>query len=241
MNKTLKISLWGVAIFLLLIIIGGAIYLISFLKATKAMTPAETGIINDTVWCIKDKFVNSYIFKGEQSYLMIDAGIGVKNFKREMDKIGINPDKITKIFLTHTDGDHIGAIGLFKNAVIYMHNNEEQMINGTNGKTKYSKPIWKFGRYTLLDSNDSLVIDGLKIKILYTPGHTPGSSCYLVGNDYLLTGDNLTLSNDKYDHFVEKFNMNTPQQMESLKLLPDPGSFKYVLTAHHGAIKTGDQ
>ena len=135
MNKTLKISLWGVAILLLLIIIGVAVYLINFLKATKAMTPAETGIINDTVWCIKDKFVNSYIFKGEQSYLMIDAGIGDKNFKREMDKIGINPDKITNIFLTHTDGDHIGAIGLFKNAVIYMNRNEEQMINGTNGKT----------------------------------------------------------------------------------------------------------
>ena len=241
MNKTLKISLWGVAIFLLLIITGVAVYLISFLKATKAMTPAETGIINDTVWCIKDKFVNSYIFKGEKSYLMIDAGIGDKNFKREMDKIGINPDKITNIFLTHTDGDHIGAIGLFKNAVIYMHRNEEQMINGTNGKSKYSKPIWKFGPYTLMDSNDSLALDGLKIKILYTPGHTPGSVCYLIGNDYLLAGDNLTVTNGEYDHFVEKFNMDTPQQIKSLKLLPDPGSFKYILTAHHGAIKTGDQ
>jgi hydroxyacylglutathione hydrolase len=241
MNKTLKISLWGVAIFLLLIITGVAVYLISFLKATKAMTPAETGIINDTVWCIKDKFVNSYIFKGEQSYLIIDAGIGDKNFKREMDKIGINPDKIKNIFLTHTDGDHIGAIGLFKNAVIYMHRNEEQMINGTNGKSKYSKPIWKFGRYTLMDSNDSLALDGLKIKILYTPGHTPGSVCYVIGNDYLLAGDNLKVTNGEYDHFVEKFNMDTPQQIKSLKLLPDPRSFKYILTAHHGAIKTGDQ
>ncbi|MCU0473319.1 MAG: MBL fold metallo-hydrolase [Bacteroidales bacterium] len=237
MNKTLKISLWGVAILLILIIIGAAAYLINFLKATKAMTPAETGIINDTVWCIKDKFVNSYIFKGEQGYLMIDAGIGDKNFKMEMDKIGIDPGKITTILLTHTDGDHIGAIGLFKNAAIYMHRNEEQMINGTTGKTKYSKPIWKYGQYMLLNSNDSLTIDGLKIKILYTPGHTPGSSCYLIGNDYLLTGDNLTVTNGEYDHFVEKFNMDTPQQIESLKLLPAPGSFKYILTGHNGAIK----
>jgi glyoxylase-like metal-dependent hydrolase (beta-lactamase superfamily II) len=237
MNKTLKISLWVIAAILGFIIIAVAVYLINFLTATKAMTPAETGQINDTVWCIKDRFVNSYIFKGEKSYLMVDAGISDKNFKLEMDRIGISPDQITALLLTHTDGDHIGATGLFKNAAIYMHRDEEQMVNGTTGKTKFAKPIWKFGQYTLLNSNDSLTIDGLKIKLIHTPGHTPGSSCYLIGNDYLVTGDNLTVTNGEYDHFVEKFNMDTPRQMESLKELPGPGSFKYILTGHNGTIK----
>jgi hypothetical protein len=96
MNKTLKISLWVIAAILGLIIIAVAVYLINFLTATKAMTPAETGPINDTVWCIKDRFVNSYI-KGEQSYLMVDAGMSDKNFKLEMDRIGISPDQITAL------------------------------------------------------------------------------------------------------------------------------------------------
>jgi len=118
-----------------------------------------------------------------------------------------------------------------------MHHDEEQMINGTTGKTKFSKTKWKYGPYTLLANNDTLTIDGLKIKILHTPGHTPGSSCYIIGRDYLATGDNLVVKDGKYEHFIEMFNMNTAQQVESLKILPDPSSFKYILTGHHGVVR----
>jgi glyoxylase-like metal-dependent hydrolase (beta-lactamase superfamily II) len=201
------------------------------------MTPSETGALNDSVWCIKDHYVNAYIFKGKNGYIMIDAGIAKKNFNLELIRIGIKSKKISAIFLTHTDGDHIGAIGLFKNVKIYMDKDEEQMINGTTGKTKFSKTKWKFGPYTLLNNNDTLTIDGLKIRIIETPGHTPGSSCYIIGNDYLCSGDNLIMKDGKYEHFVEKFNMNTSKQVESLKSLPDPSSFKYILTGHYGVVK----
>jgi len=201
------------------------------------MTPAETGAINDSVWCIKDKFVNAFIFKGKTSYLMVDAGFGRKSFNAELKKIGIEPEKITTLLLTHTDGDHIGAVSLLQNPKIYMQKDEEQMINGTTGKTKYFKTKWKFGPYTLLDDKDSLSIDGLSIKLIHTPGHTPGSCCFIIGGNYLVTGDNLVVSNGKYEHFVEMFNMDTPKQLESLKLLPIPGAFAYILTGHHGIVK----
>jgi len=31
--------------------------------------------------------------------------------------------------------------------------------------------------------------------------------------------------------------MNTGEQIESLKNLPEPGSFSYILTGHNGVIK----
>ena len=37
---------------------------------------------------------------------------------------------------------------------------------------------------------DELTIAGLEIKVLHTPGHTPGSVCYLIENE-LFTGDTL--------------------------------------------------
>jgi len=237
MKKPLKRVLWGTGILLGLILTAAIIFLINFLSATKSMTPAETSAINDSVFCIKDRFVNAYIFKGERSYLLIDAGIGGKLFSEEMKKLGIREDKITTLLLTHTDGDHTGATSLFKNASIYLHRDEEQMINGTTGKTKFSKTKWKYGPYTLLNNNDSLTLDGLKIKVLQTPGHTPGSVCYIIGNEYLVTGDNLIVANGKYEHFTDQFNMNTPEQQESLKRLPDPDSFMYILTSHNGIVK----
>ena len=237
MKKPLRITLWIVAALLGLIIIGAAIFIINFINATKDMTPGETVAINDSVWCIRDRYVNCYIFRGKKDYLIVDAGIGGKNFINEMKKTGISPDQVKTLLLTHTDGDHIGATGLFKNATIYMHKDEEQMINGTTGKMKYFKTIWKYGPYTLLSGNDTLTIDGLKIKIIYTPGHTPGSSCYVIGKDYLVTGDNLTVNSGVFDHFNEKFNMDTPRQVESLKSVPASGSFKYILTGHGGVIR----
>ena len=237
MKKPVKRLLWVVATIFGIIVIAAIIFLLNFMSATKSMTPAETAAINDSVWSIKDRFVNAFIFKGEKSYLMIDAGLGMKQFRKELDKIGINPEEITTILLTHTDGDHTGSVGLYKNAAVYMHREEEQMINGTTGKSNYFKTKWKYGPYKLLEDDDTLTIDGLKIKIIHTPGHTPGSVCYIIENDYLATGDNLIMESGKYGHFIEKFNMNTPEQIESLKNLPPPGGFKYILTAHNGVVR----
>jgi hypothetical protein len=33
------------------------------------------------------------------------------------------------------------------------------------------------------------------------------------------------------------FNMNTTEQIESIKLLPDAGLSRYILTAHHGIVE----
>ena len=237
MKKTTKRILRGITVLVGLLIIVALVLYINFRKGTKSMIPSDTGAINDSVWCIKDRFVNAYIFRGEKAYIIVDAGIGAKNFSKEMQKTGINPDQIKALLLTHTDGDHTGATNLFTNTAIYLHQDEEQMINGTTGKTKYSKTKWKYGQYTLLANNDTLTIDGLKIKIMHTPGHTPGSSCYIIGSDYLVTGDNLLIVDGKYEHFIEEFNMNTPDQNESLKVLPAPDSFKYILTGHHGIVE----
>jgi glyoxylase-like metal-dependent hydrolase (beta-lactamase superfamily II) len=237
MNKLLKITLWSAGIVVGLVLIVAIVFLFNFISATKAMTPGETQSINDSVWCVRDKFVNAFIFKGKDGYILIDAGISEKNFRNELAKTGIQPDQITTLLLTHTDGDHIGATGLFRNAAIYLHKDEEQMINGTTGKTKFSKTKWKYGPYKLLGSDETVILNGIKVKIIHTPGHTPGSSCFIIGEDYLVTGDNLIVQKGKYVHFVEKFNMDTPEQEESLKILPDASTFKYIMTGHNGIVK----
>lgn len=237
MKKPVKRILLVTGILLGIILIMAVVFLINFLSATKKMTPSETTAINDSVWCIRDKFVNLYVFRGENDYLMVDAGITKKGVDTELRKIGIRPDQIKTLLLTHTDSDHTGATGLLTNPDIYLHKDEEQMINGTTGKSKFSKTKWKYGKYNLLNDNDTLTIDGLRIKILHTPGHTPGSSCFKIGDEYLLTGDNLIYTKGQYEHFTEMFNMNTPMQEESLKSLPPASEFIYILSSHNGIIK----
>jgi glyoxylase-like metal-dependent hydrolase (beta-lactamase superfamily II) len=237
MKRAVKITLRISGVVLILILIAALIFGFNFYKATRAMTPSETAMINDSVWVLKDRFVNAFVFRNDNGYMIIDAGMSQKNIGAGLAKLGIDPARITTLLLTHTDGDHTGATALFTNAAILMHCDEEQMVNGTTGKTKFWKTKWKYAPYKLFNSSDLLEIDGLKIKVYHTPGHTPGSCCFAIGSDYLATGDNLVVKDGAWYHFIEAFNMNTTLQSESLKILPPPSEFKYILTSHNGVVK----
>ncbi len=234
MKRLRRSILAGLAVFAALFILAALFFLVRFVRATKKMTPSETLALNDSVWCIRDKFVNAYLFRTGNGYVLFDAGISQKNFRKELTKTGIDPAQVKDIFLTHTDGDHIGAIGLFPGARIYMHRDEEKMIDGTLGKTRFHKAHWKYGPYILLGDGDSLSTGGLKVRIIHTPGHTPGSACYEAGKDYLITGDNLTVNGKEYAPFLDMFNMDTPKQTASIKLLPPVTGYRYILTGHYG-------
>ena len=215
------------------------IFLLRAILGVLGMTLSETGRINDDVFCIKERFVNTYIFKGKQGYLMIDAGMSKRAIKTGFDRLGIDPEQVTDVLLTHADHDHINGLGLFKNAKIYMHRDEEQMINGKNGKFPLVRFKWKFGPYTLFDSNQTLSLAGLKIEVFHAPGHTPGSCSFLVGSDYLAAGDHLGYRKGKFGPVPSVFNMDTRMQETTLKALPSPETIKYVLTSHYGVFKYG--
>ncbi|MEK7720596.1 MAG: hypothetical protein AAB347_13540 [Bacteroidota bacterium] len=74
-----------------LLVLAGAGFYISYKVATKSMAPAETMAVNDSVYSIKDSFVNAYVFKGKSSYLMVDAGFSKNTVRAEMKKLGIPP------------------------------------------------------------------------------------------------------------------------------------------------------
>ncbi|HUG54640.1 MAG TPA: MBL fold metallo-hydrolase [Vicinamibacteria bacterium] len=78
---------------------------------------------------------------------------------------------------------------------------------------------------------------GIEVKVLKTPGHTPGSTSYLVGGRYLLTGDTLFVAGvgrpDLGGH-VEAWGRALFQTLtERLAALPDETA---VLPAHYGGV-----
>jgi len=88
---------------------------------------------------------------------------------------------ITDILLTHSHYDHINAI----DAVLDEYDAEVHLL-------KAEADFW--GQYkdatNLHHGGDVIKLGNTEINILHTPGHTPGSACYHVGND-LIAGDTL--------------------------------------------------
>lgn len=88
---------------------------------------------------------------------------------------------ITDILLTHSHHDHINGI--------------EQVLAKFDAQLHLSRSEAQFwGKHldlpTLHHGGDSIMLGDTEIKMLLTPGHTPGSACYHVGND-LITGDTM--------------------------------------------------
>ncbi|PIU19451.1 MAG: Zn-dependent hydrolase [Elusimicrobia bacterium CG08_land_8_20_14_0_20_59_10] len=86
------------------------------------------------------------------------------------------------VLLTHAHPDHVNGVPFFtlkdKELPVYLHEADAFML-------EHLPPVLK-----PLADGETLEAGTLKISVLHTPGHTPGSVCYLAGRS-LFAGDTL--------------------------------------------------
>jgi glyoxylase-like metal-dependent hydrolase (beta-lactamase superfamily II) len=200
----------------------------------KTMTPVETGEIVENIFAVKDSFTSLYLIKDSLNYIAIDAGNNIKVISKELMKLSINPDMVSTVLLTHSDGDHVAAISLFKNAKIYFSKQEEQLINGEKSRFLFFGNSIDTKEYSLIEDQQIFNIGNIKIKGILNPGHTPGSMSFLINDKYLFTGDALSLKYGKIDKFNEFFNMDTETAIKSIANITEIPEAEYIFSAHHG-------
>lgn len=220
----------------IVLVVGGFVLwnVIKYKGHFKTMKPIETGEITPTLFAIKDKFVNAFLLKGDhEKYIAIDAGVSPETIKKELIKCNINPDDVVAVFLTHTDYDHAGGVSLFTNALIYLSEAEKAMIDGTTARGPFMKNSLK-EPYNILKEGDTQRVAGFTIKPVLTPGHTSGSTCYIVNDTMLFSGDLLKLQNDTVQVFIPDFNIDTKEAKKSMQKLKVYTSVKTIYTGHFG-------
>ncbi|WP_027124231.1 MBL fold metallo-hydrolase [Mycoplasmoides pirum] len=150
-------------------------------------------------WIFDDLYVlinnqiknNTYIIKNKNEAIIIDPSF---NGKKVIKFLKDNKIQHIVILITHGHFDHVGQsveVAEHFNCKIYIHEKDLEL------KTKYQTKYFEF-----LDEKDNLFkkfvsfkakmpklpLKNFNVKILETPGHTPGSVCYLI-NNYVFTGD----------------------------------------------------
>jgi glyoxylase-like metal-dependent hydrolase (beta-lactamase superfamily II) len=139
--------------------------------------------------------VNCYILgcSIHRKGVVIDPG---DNSKSILDLIKKNKLEVTHIINTHAHADHVGANGKVKEALnvpILIHKGDSDfLVSESNKEMAYFygvNPSPKADEFL----NDGDIIDvcpDISLKVIHTPGHSPGGICLLY-NGYLFTGDTL--------------------------------------------------
>ena len=125
-----------------------------------------------------------------QECLVIDPGAEAARIRK-----AAGGKKIAAILLTHGHFDHIGAVRELMDADtrLVIHGLDAPMLGDpvlNAGMGLLRRQITAPDPTDRVKEGDELLLAGLNVRVLHTPGHTPGSVCYLIEGE-LFTGDTL--------------------------------------------------
>ena len=136
-----------------------------------------------------------YLLNGAERSLLIDTGLGICNIHDEVIKL---TDKPVTAAATHIHWDHIGGHQYFPD--FCAHGAELDWLNGAfplPAKTVRAMVLdrcdppedFDIDAYTLFQG-DAIDLGGRSVRVLHTPGHSPGHMCFWEEETgYLFTGD----------------------------------------------------
>jgi glyoxylase-like metal-dependent hydrolase (beta-lactamase superfamily II) len=127
--------------------------------------------------------------------MAVDPAYGIREL---VELVGIDGLTLTGVLATHWHPDHVGGdlmgygiegirelAGMADiSATVHVHREEAEWVKRSTGVSDSD--------LTIHDSGDTVTVGDIPITLMHTPGHTPGSQCFLVDGK-LVAGDTLFL------------------------------------------------
>jgi len=140
---------------------------------------------------------NSYLVVDKEDAVLIDCSVSHEKLTRDLEKYGAT---LRYVLLTHGHFDHISTLDEVRDitgASVLINEKDAEMLTDShkNGFATFFRGDF------VVRSSDGTFSDGdvitagdISLRVVHTPGHSKGSSCFLCG-DALFTGDTLFAGN----------------------------------------------
>ena len=144
-----------------------------------------------------------------QECVVVDPGIGEPSLAKEVrELVAAHQLKISAILVTHGHLDHSFSIAPLQNDVnsgkVLVHRSDRDLLAdptlalGAAGMQMFQELSNRYGAtfqepsdIEVLGDDQLIDLAGMKMRIINTPGHTPGSIIAVVDDTHLISGDTL--------------------------------------------------
>ena len=183
----------------------------------------EVTEIAPKTWCLSEfRLVNTFLIEGEDRAALIDAGCGIGHLREAVQELTGKP---LIVLITHGHFDHDGGVEQFQDVPVYLHtadggamHEKAAMAMDLNKMREYfitsrapircpdldpeallklvpTKPSSPIYDYLPMEEGMEFDLGGRVLKVIHTPGHTPGEVSILDETSRILfTGDTANAS-----------------------------------------------
>ena len=183
---------------------------------------------------------NCYLIVSDGHALVIDPAVSLSAI---LSALGEEDAVCDGIVLTHGHFDHMLSLDelrrAFPDAPVYIHEEDASFL-GDGRKNAYTfffhqERAWKPADKTLRDGEE-IVLGNERIRVIHTPGHTPGSICLVCGESDLITGD--TLFDGNYGRY-DLWGGSLEALIDSMRLLATLSQDLTIYPGHGGTAQLG--
>jgi hydroxyacylglutathione hydrolase len=138
---------------------------------------------------------NCFIVRDKDSgtALIVDPGEEADRLLKAVDELGI--EKVEAILVTHTHFDHVGAVAPVAQATgapVYCPELERDVLANIMDYVPWPGfgPFESYEADHTVAGGETLELAGMKVEVLFTPGHSPGHVTYAIRDERaLFSGD----------------------------------------------------
>ena len=178
-----------------------------------------------------------YLIRHGDTYMLWDAGlsdalIGTPNdnpvmilrversLADQLARLGVKPDQVSLLGISHYHGDHIGQADTFAKARLLIGKGDLDALKAPGGPDAAPLAPWLTGKAPVdpVIGDRDIFGDG-KVVMLSTPGHTPGHHSLLVrlpSGPVILSGDLWHFTEQVANDGVPPFNTDRAQTLASM-------------------------